>query len=281
MEELPYWTETLRGQFAKLPVDFPQGDNRFRSIETLNEVFPADATAALLTDAHQPYRTEIGDLLLTALTNLLVGRSNARRILVYVEGHGRDLLPDGPDVSRTVGWFTAKYPLVLELVGDDVGTQIKHIKEQIRAVPHRGNGYGVLRYLSDGEKTLALDRTIEPQVSFNYLGQVTVDGSALFQAVPEGLDNDSIHPDLDMRQDLSFTGIVQHGRLNIAISYSRERFRRLTVETLLREYVDALTLLIRHCMERTTVELTPSDVDYGGFATIGEMDKFLDKLESS
>jgi non-ribosomal peptide synthase protein (TIGR01720 family) len=170
---------------------------------------------------------------------------------------------------------------VLELVGDDVGTQIKHIKEQIRAVPHRGNGYGVLRYLSDGEKTLALDRTIEPQVSFNYLGQVTVDGSALFQAVPEGLDNDSIHPDLDMRQDLSFTGIVQHGRLNIAISYSRERFRRLTVETLLREYVDALTLLIRHCMERTTVELTPSDVDYGGFATIGEMDKFLDKLESS
>lgn len=281
MEELPYWVETLRGQFAKLPVDFPQGDNRFRSIQTLNEVLPADVTAALLTDAHQPYRTEIGDLLLTALANLLAGRSNTRRILVYVEGHGRDLLPDGPDVSRTVGWFTAKYPLVLELVGDNAGTQIKHIKEQIRAVPHRGNGYGVLRYLSDSEKTLALDRTIEPQVSFNYLGQVTVDGSALFQAVPEGLDNDSIHPDLDMRQDLSFTGIVQHGRLNIAISYSRERFRRLTVEALLREYVDALTLLIRHCMERTTVELTPSDVDYGGFATISEMDEFLDKLESS
>ena len=281
MEELPYWVETLRGQFAKLPVDFPQGDNRFRSIQTLNEVFPAEATAALLTDAHEPYRTEIGDLLLTALAHLLAGRSNARRILVYVEGHGRDLLPDGPDVSRTVGWFTAKYPLVLELVGDDAGTQIKHIKEQIRAVPHRGNGYGVLRYLSDSEKTLALDRTIEPQVSFNYLGQVTVDGSDLFQAVPEGLDNDSIQPDLDMRQDLSFTGIVQHGRLNIAVSYSRERFHQVTVETLLREYVDALMRLIRHCMERTTVELTPSDVDYGGFATIGEMDEFLDDLESS
>jgi surfactin family lipopeptide synthetase A len=280
MEELPYWVETHRGQFAKLPVDFPLGDNRFSSIHTLNEVLPADVTTALLTDAHEAYRTEIGDLLLTALANLLASRSNARRILVYVEGHGRDLVSDGQDVSRTVGWFTAKYPLALELIGDNAGTQIKHIKEQIRAVPHHGNGYGVLRYLSDSDKTLTLDRTIEPQVSFNYLGQLTVDGSALFQPVPEALDNYSIHPDLEMRQDLSFTGIVQHGCLNIAISYSRERFRKSSVETLLREYVDALTRLIRHCMERTTVELTPSDVDYSGFASIDEMDEFFKNLES-
>ena len=73
--------------------------------------------------------------------------------LIQLEGHGRETLFDEIDLTRTVGWFTSAYPLRLtphnieEAAGQ--GASIKAIKEQLRAVPHKGLGYGVLRYLAD------------------------------------------------------------------------------------------------------------------------------------
>jgi hypothetical protein len=95
-------------------------------------------------------------------------------VLLALEGHGRESIqPDqSPDVSRTVGWFTSVYPFLLEVAGDDPdgpddpGEQIKRVKESLRAIPRKGMGYGVLRYL-----TPASGLSARPAVSFNYLGQ--------------------------------------------------------------------------------------------------------------
>jgi hypothetical protein len=46
-----------------------------------------------------------------------------------LEGHGReDLFPD-VDVSRTVGWFTSLYPVVLESRSEKVEEVLKEVKE--------------------------------------------------------------------------------------------------------------------------------------------------------
>ena len=101
-------------------------------------------------------------------------------IVIDVEGHGRqeDLAtPDEQvDLSRTVGWFTTKYPVALSvgglswaqvMAGDaGLGAVIKDAKEQLRALPD-GLTYGVLRYLNSD---VDLDGS-DPPIGFNYLGR--------------------------------------------------------------------------------------------------------------
>ena len=75
-------------------------------------------------------------------------------MLVDLEGHGREEVVDGCDLSRTVGWFTTIFPVLLELSNSSgPGETLKSIKEQLRRVPNRGIGYGLLRYLrAEGTK---------------------------------------------------------------------------------------------------------------------------------
>jgi hypothetical protein len=49
-------------------------------------------------------------------------------------------LPD-IDLSRTIGWFTALFPVILDSSGD-LPQRIKRIKESLRQMP-KGLGYGL------------------------------------------------------------------------------------------------------------------------------------------
>src|SRR6185295_17861890 len=92
-------------------------------------------------------------------------------LLVDLEGHGREELIEGADLSRTVGWFTAIYPVLLELEkSSSPAARLAVVKEQLRRIPHHGAGFGVARYLSNGSARL---KALPPsEVSFNYLGQL-------------------------------------------------------------------------------------------------------------
>ncbi|WP_240806142.1 condensation domain-containing protein, partial [Streptomyces sp. BPSDS2] len=91
-------------------------------------------------------------------------------VLVDLEGHGREQLVDGWDLSRTVGWFTSRYPVRLDVDGVDVSGAVKRVKEAVRRLPDRGVGFGLLRYLEPGSSE-ALAGLADPQVGFNYLGR--------------------------------------------------------------------------------------------------------------
>ena len=90
-----------------------------------------------------------------------------------MEGHGREDVFEGVDLSRTVGWFTALMPLVLSLPDNpEPGEALKSIKEQLRRVPQHGLSFGLLRYLSqDSTIVEALAALPQPEISFNYSGR--------------------------------------------------------------------------------------------------------------
>jgi len=150
---------------------------------------PAELTVALLTTVPAAFHAGVQDILLAGLATA-VARWRQRRgqdlgpVLVDVEGHGR-VLASGPggndvDLSRTVGWFTAIYPVRLDpataspaevAAGGAVAEQVvKRVKEQLRAVPGDGLGYGLLRYLNP-ETAPVLAALPAPQIGFNYLGR--------------------------------------------------------------------------------------------------------------
>ncbi len=131
-------------------------------------------TQRLLQDAPAAYRTQINDLLLTALARVITRWTGEASALVQLEGHGREDLFDSIDLTRTVGWFTSMFPVKLTPQAS-LADSIKFIKEQLRAVPNKGIGFGALRYLGDAQVTQALAALAVPRITFNYLGQF--DGS--------------------------------------------------------------------------------------------------------
>ncbi|GAA2336145.1 amino acid adenylation domain-containing protein [Dactylosporangium salmoneum] len=191
--ELPYWLSMLDG------ADEPIGTRRVEAgrdtVGGLRERvlrLPAEATRPLLTTVPEAFHAGVQDVLLAGLA-VAVRQwrpATARRgVLLRLEGHGREehLVP-GSDLSRTVGWFTIEHPVRLDPGGDDPAAALKRVKEQLRAVPDHGAGYGLLRYL-DPAAGAALAAATGPEILFNYLGRLAAgsgDDGADWVAAAEG-----------------------------------------------------------------------------------------------
>ena len=110
-------------------------------------------------------------MLLAALARAVSRWSGIDDVVVELEGHGREDIFAGVEISRTVGWFTTAFPVRLAEGSRDDAALIKTVKEELRAIPARELGYGVLRYLGTEEQRHALSKVPEPRIVFNYLGQ--------------------------------------------------------------------------------------------------------------
>ncbi|WP_179178636.1 non-ribosomal peptide synthetase [Pseudomonas sivasensis] len=263
-EELSVWQDHLAGPTVALPVDRAQGTLRNRDADTVSVRLDAEHTRQLLQQAPSAYRTQVNDLLLTALARVLCRWSGRDSALIQLEGHGRETLFDEIDLTRSVGWFTSAYPLRLtpvqieEAAGQ--GASIKAIKEQLRAVPHKGLGYGVLRYLADDLCKQAMAALPTADITFNYLGQFdqSFGSEALFHPLDEsaGLAHD---PDAPLPNALSVDSQVYGGELVLRWTFSRERHDANTIRELAEAYVAELYSLIAHCLKDDAGGLTPSD----------------------
>ncbi|HBL30248.1 MAG TPA: non-ribosomal peptide synthetase, partial [Acidobacteria bacterium] len=161
-----------RRSVRPLPVDRPDEPGTVASTRALDAELDAEETRALLEEVPAAYHTRIQDVLATALVQAFAGWTGTPSLLVDLEGHGRDEIFDGADASRTVGWLTAVYPVLLTLGRIDLppGESLRAIKEQLRAVPQGGIGYGLLRHVAGGEAAERLQSLPAAQVAFNYLG---------------------------------------------------------------------------------------------------------------
>ena len=258
-EELSLWQDRLAGPDAVLPVAHPHGSRRNRDADTVSVRLDAEHTRQLLQQAPSAYRTQVNDLLLTALARVLCRWSGHGSALIQLEGHGRESLFDDIDLTRSVGWFTSAYPLRLTPQTGQ-GDSIKAIKEQLRAVPHKGLGYGVLRYLADDLCKQSMAALPSAQITFNYLGQFdqSFGADALFHPLDEsaGLAHD---PDAPLPNELSVDSQVYGGELVLRWTFSRERHDPQVIQDLAQAYLAELQALVAHCLEDNAGGLTPSD----------------------
>ncbi|HEV2860061.1 MAG TPA: amino acid adenylation domain-containing protein [Pyrinomonadaceae bacterium] len=280
--ELDYWLAADGGGAAALTADYETGPNDVASAAAVTVALDADETRALLREVPKAYNAQINDVLLTALALAFSRRTGARSLLVDLEGHGREEIADDVDVSRTVGWFTTVFPVLLRLPeGGDVGEALKSVKERLRGVPARGLGYGLLRYLGDEGEAARLRALPRPEVSFNYLGQFETGGAgaSVFAAAGE-VAAPARSPRGSRRYLLEVNGSVTGGQLRLVWSYSVNRHSRATVENLAHDYIAALRSLIAHCTGLERRGYTPSDFPEAGLSQ-GELDDLLAELSGS
>ncbi|AOW91618.1 non-ribosomal peptide synthetase [Rhodococcus sp. WMMA185] len=276
--ELTFWREVVGADEPPLgtrPLHTERDTNS--TVDRVAVNLPATVTHSLLIDVPRSLHCEIDDVLLTALALALTEWQRRRgrpttAPLIRIEGHGREesLLP-GADLSRTLGWFTSMFPARLELSGIDLAeafaggpaasSAISSVKEQLNAVPDKGIGYGLLRYLGDDTAKELRERP-DGQISFNYLGRLDA-------AVTDGdwrpvLDDLAVFswtdPSMPVTALIDVTAFASAGALDTTFAFAADAISGEDVRDLADLWVQALTALTKRTLSPPPGGLSPSDL---------------------
>jgi amino acid adenylation domain-containing protein/non-ribosomal peptide synthase protein (TIGR01720 family) len=278
-QELAYWLSQSWAKTTPLPVDYDRArsENTLESRSRVSMRLTVEETRALLGPANEAYNTQVNDLLLSALTVSLAEWTGNSAVLIDLEGHGREELFEGVDLTRTVGWFTSMFPIVLELPRDNQSaSRIKSIKEQLRGIPNRGLGYGILRYLcEDSTVKDQIVKTPKAQIVFNFLGQfdqIQTQTGWKFTSQSRG-SNQNVQQTRDHL--LEVNSWVVEGQLQIDWGYSRNFHSKETVKKIAQRYSQAVKSIIEHCQGEDSFGYTPSDFP-DALLSQSELDELLE-----
>ncbi|SEN18920.1 non-ribosomal peptide synthase domain TIGR01720/amino acid adenylation domain-containing protein [Stigmatella aurantiaca] len=258
--EAAFWRAQVARPVEPLRMDGPGGANTVASARVVSVTLEEEATL-LLREASVAWRARVEELLLASVAASLRGVLGAERVRVLLEGHGREAPFEGVDLSRTVGWFTAAYPVVLEAPSRGLdGDTLRSVRDAVRSVPGRGLSFGILRYLRADETARLLQEMPAPAVSFNYLGQF--DGLAseisLFEPAREGTG--PMHGPGGLRpQVLEASGRILGGCLRLDWTYSENLHQRATIESLAQSTLEMLRSLVARRTSADTLRYTPAD----------------------
>jgi non-ribosomal peptide synthase protein (TIGR01720 family) len=249
LSEATYWTDSARHATGALPVDHVRGENRVDTAESVVVELSEPETRQLLQQVPAVYRTQINDVLLTALALTLSEWTGRPQVLVELEGHGREEIFDDLDLSRTVGWFTTAAPVLLEVPESrDSLASLRVVKRQLLGMARRGLEYGLLRRWGPPALREQLQAMPAAAISFNYLGQWDNLGQGTGTGVlsPSERSLQACQAVAELRTHLiDVTGLVTGGRLHMEWAFSNQLHRRDTVLNWAERYLGLLKEFIR------------------------------------
>jgi amino acid adenylation domain-containing protein/non-ribosomal peptide synthase protein (TIGR01720 family) len=276
-KEEVYWSSIESVEIEPLMRDYPEDSNLMKDVSSKSFLLDEELTKKLLTQCYQAYHTEINDILLTALSLALKNIFDLNKVLINLEGHGRESIGTDTDVTRTIGWFTTMYPVVFDMNYDsNIIRQLIEIKERLHQVPNKGIGYGILRYLA------GKDYKLKPEITFNYLGDFgwgleTKQGDQLFEFSGDyhGRENSE---NMQRNTVLEVLAMVVSGKIRLSINYSIKHYAASTIESLLTSYEQQLKDLIKQLSAEEKMHISPVDLTYKGLSVeqVFELNKDYD-----
>jgi len=289
VQELSFWTEMLKDAQELVPAQqLVPGRDTVGSAQQIALTLPPQVTAPLLNRVAGAFHARINDVLLTALVlSILKWRKNSgdgTSVMIDLEGHGRESIFDGIDLSRTVGFFTTIFPVNLDAGnldleeawagGEALGRALKSIKEQLRSIPDNGIGYGLLRYLNP-ETAPVLSRLPKPQIDFNYLGRFPVAETADW--TPAESFSGGLDPEMAFHHPLQVDSMVLERaagpELTAVWTWMPGIFPEKDVRLIADGWFHMLEALVQHSEQAGAGGLSPSDVPLVALSQT-EIDRF-------
>ncbi|WP_034893922.1 non-ribosomal peptide synthetase [Gillisia sp. Hel_I_29] len=272
-KERSYWEL----QIISFEFDFPndvieEGSYEIGSIGSVSFGLSQHITELLQTRVHDVYNTEINDILLTGLILSIDAVLKTDRSVLLMEGHGREDTGNELDFSRTIGWFTSTYPFLLELKGSgDIFSSLVSVKDDLRRLPDKGFGYGVLKYFGGG-----FSSRVSPSITFNYLGDFGSSVSSMsrskdsvvFEYGSGYTGNDNSELNSNSSTPLGVSGMIVKNVLQLSISYDRSQYKEGTINALSESYQNHLELLIEGLSKEDQHYLTSSDLTFKGLSSL-------------
>ncbi|MFC4493029.1 amino acid adenylation domain-containing protein [Streptomyces ovatisporus] len=303
LAELPLWSDMLATpgpQLASRPLD-PARDTTGRARSHLL-TYGAERARHLFTTIPAAFHCEINDVLLTALALAVrrcVGTGGTEGdVLIDVEGHGREPVVPGADLSRTVGWFTSMYPVRLAPgeeaaegrgAGPELGRALRRVKEQLRTIPDKGIGFGLLRYLNP-ETSLSLASAPPRHIGFNYFGRFLLPAAAGerdWAPAPETAMTAGADADMPLTHPLSINALTQDAEdgteLAVSFVWPEGVVDEKTVKDVADAWFEILDSLAEYATQPGAGGRTPSDfplvsLDQGEIETLEEAHPHLEEI---
>ncbi|PQV54226.1 non-ribosomal peptide synthetase [Paraburkholderia sp. BL21I4N1] len=281
--EAPWWRDALSAARTDggAPAAFVAPAQVIRMADTLTLETSLDAatTRRLVQDAPKAYRTNVEEVLLAALAQAVRASNVAcgvgeRGVLLALEGHGREALgADAPDLSRSVGWFTTRYPLWLE-AHDDARDALIDAKARRRAVPHNGLHWGLLSAYGDAATKASLAGLPTPRVGFNYLGQFdsSLDKAGRFGFAEESA-GESIAANASVDEPLAIVARIANGALSVTWRYAPQILATADAHAFKALFERSLEGLIQHAVnaqpEATAADFALAGLSQAQFESLG------------
>ncbi|MGW0531566.1 condensation domain-containing protein [Streptomyces sp. NPDC003032] len=265
--ELPWWQASVSAsgpEESGFLTATPGRGAGARRRATLTVDLPADLTEAALTTLPAAFNCGPDAVLLTALASAAVRhRGSGTGLLVHLEGHGREALTVPADVSRTVGWFTTQYPVLLDLGQEGGAEALKAVKEQLRSVPNGGIGWGLLRHLNP-ETAPLLAELPAPDVRFNYLGRFASGDAAGGELLAAGPDA------VPLAHAVEIDALAKEGEGGLCLEATFSYEEGVLAESRIREFArlwqEAIAVLARETERDVPIGATPSDFPLVGLS---------------
>ncbi len=262
--ELRYWQDV--STTAQAAAEQQSSDTASAaSYHTVDMELDSATTNKLLFEANTAYHTEINDLLLTALVRTLEPWTSAQGVTIDLEGHGRESIHRPLDIDRTVGWFTSIFPVHLPVVAD-MEQHICTIKEQLRKVPNRGMGYGVIKHFRED----ALPE-LHPTYCFNYLGQLDNESGSRLLGLSDWSAGESMAKDNQHPNALTINASIVQEKLVLEITYDMSRYTAEQISDFSKRFRAVAASIADHCTSKETSSLTASD--------FGDLELELDEFD--
>ncbi|WPO84502.1 amino acid adenylation domain-containing protein [Chryseobacterium sp. JJR-5R] len=260
-QEVIYWDSVLGRKVDAVPVDHPSGSKKNADTRLVSFSLDKENTNRLQTECFRAYKTNINDILIACLSYSVSRYFGLNCLSLKMEGHGREPISSGLDISRTVGWFTSVYPVVLPFSnGRSLLDHVIEVKEILHRVPNKGIGYGILKHIK------GVDYPVIGDVLFNYLGDfgsglASEGGDSMFEFSRRSWGKDQ---SLDEERDsvLDISGMIINDELQLGVSYSSGQYDAGTIESLCSLYQSTLISLIDILSGESVQYLTPVDLTY-------------------
>jgi non-ribosomal peptide synthase protein (TIGR01720 family) len=240
-----FWIEHGRqARLLALPTDH-EGVNSRATTDSVWVALDQKVTQALLARTGLASTVPTQAAMAAALARVLAQWSGTSAMLLDLEGHGRDGLGTGLDLSQTVGWLATIQPLWLEWSPDAPALDVLHqTARRLSEAPHQGVSYGLVRYLGDPDTVAALRSQPRAAVRLNYIGQLDALPGVVESVAPLHRGTEHLHQiEGKRRYVLECNGHVADGRLWLGLTYSANLHERATIERLATEMLAELTEL--------------------------------------
>ncbi len=274
-----YWDSFFIKKYELIPIEKVKGENWVKNSKKETLSLNSELTEKLLTGTHSSFNLQTNDVLLTALLLAVREFYGNNSVRIDLEGHGRENIHQGENVSRTVGWFTNMCPVILEVSEDyNLSDIIKHTKEALRGIPNGGIDYMLYKYESLNNSSNYSKFDDNSQICFNYLGQFDTDVKRnSFSMAKESCGNNMSTSEKG-EYLWSISGIVYDSQLHISLTYCDEQFEENTINSFMGLYKSNLIKLIEYCSNYNKVDLTPSDLTYREIS-IKQLDELQNKFD--
>ena len=224
LSELSYWKSILSTEFPDIPFYKEIGENTVKHGAVMEMALDVNETSALLTHLGKTQGISVLDALLSAIATSLMNEMKIHKAFILLEGHGRESSFNNLDLSRTVGWFTTTFPVVIcaDASGDVLKTALV-IKDMLSKIPNNGFGFNVLKYKTPAALKKEVDFTKTPQISVNYLGHYDEKEVETAINTTGVMSEFSENENAPINYKIALNAVIDAGRLRVFAGYHKLR----------------------------------------------------------